>query len=387
MVVAPSYPSAGSISGIFVADQVAALRRAYLVTVVAPEPRGWRRALRRNSLPEPAEGRSSEDRVLRPIARTWIPRSARSVRRGFVVAVEKAFAETTQLRGVPDLIHAHVTYPAGYAAVTVGQRHSVPVVLTEHSGPFGAILTSSLARRAAEWTLDHADRVLAVGPALRAEMVDFAPGRRVDIVENVVDTDFFSPAGLMPIAGGRALRLFTLGLQTPQKGVDVLLDATARLAAAGMEFELAIGGDDPVRSDLEARARRLGVDGSCRFVGVQTREDVREWLRWCDIYVSASRHESFGLALAEALACARAVVATRSGGPETFIDPAFGILVDRDDPAALASAIASVASGDAVLDPGLGRQRIVDRFGWPAFLSRIGRVYEEVLLVNRSAAR
>lgn len=397
LVVAPAYPSPESIAGVFVADQVAALLRDHDVTVVVPEPRGWRlvlvgalsRVLRRESAVARDAQAPGDVSVLRPTARTWIPRSARSVNRGLEQAVEAGLAEATSRRGPPDLVHVHVAYPVGYAAIRVARRHGIPAVLTEHSGPFRAIVSSAFARRAVTWTFDHADRVLAVGPMLRAEMLGLAPGHRIEILENVVDTEFFVPGepAITPAPESSIVKLYTLGLQAPQKGVDVLLDAVSRLAAHGTACELVIGGDGPARPDLQERARRLGIAGSCRFVGAQSRQDVRDWLRWCDIYVSASRHESFGLAIAEAIACERPVVATKSGGPEAFVDPAFGVLVERDDPAALAGAISSVASGEAHLHPSVGRQRMVERFGQPAFMTRISQIYEDVLAARRSDAR
>lgn len=377
LVVAPAYPSSTSIAGVFVADQVAALRRDHDVSVIVPEPRGWRIALR-GGTGTPADESRSPDGILRPIARTWFPRSPRSIADGVIRAVAHGYASATRI-AAPDVIHAHVIHPIGFAAVKVGERHGIPVVVTEHSGPFAATVTSPYARQAATWTIDHAARVLAVGPDLRDDLQGFAPGRRIDIVENVVDTEFFHPAADEPGDGVGALRLFSLGIQAPQKATEVLLRAVGALTAAGVLVDLVIGGDGPERPGLEAEARRLGIEMSVRFVGIQSREEVRRWLWWCDMLVSASRRETFGLTIAEALACERPVVATRSGGPEAFVEPTFAVLVDRDDPTALAAAISSVAAREIVLDGRAGRRRIEERFGRVAFLDKIGRVYGEVL--------
>lgn len=379
LVVASWYPSGAAATGIFVADQVDALLTKHDVTVIAPEQRGLRLLLARRSHPTT----TSEDHVIRPVARQWVPRSARAAKRAYGSAVEAAYRSVERRVGRPDVIHAHVTYPGGFAAVKVGRRHGIPVVVTEHAGPFAAILTSPQVEDAARWTLQHAARVIAVAPSLRDEMHRLVPDCAIDVVGNVVDTDFFTP-GPEPRPDGAApprhtVRLFTSGVQAPQKGVDILLAAVQTLVAAGVDVELVVGGDGPSRAELQREALRLGVAAQCRFAGSLSRSQVREELRACDLYVSASRHESFGLAIAEALACERPVVATRAGGPESFVEPAYGVLVAPGDPAALATAIRNVATAGSRLDGHLGRRRIVERFGQEAFLAAMDRVYGAVI--------
>jgi teichuronic acid biosynthesis glycosyltransferase TuaC len=380
LVVATWYPSASyPVGGIFVAAQVEALRSRYDVAVVAPDARGPRKLLAR---PVRAVTPSPGD-PFRPIARSWIPRSPRSTGSAYEAAVERTYRRIVRESGRPDVIHAHVTFPGGYAAATVGERHGIPVVLTEHAGPFSLLLTSPFAADAIHWTLGHASRVIAVSPSLRDEILRFAPGCPVDVVGNVIDTAFFAPGDPDP-AGSRTpperpLRVLTVGLAAPQKGVDVLLDSIHVLTGTGVAVELVVAGDGRARAPLEAQSRRLTIDDRCRFVGNVSRSDVRGYLRWCDLYVSASRHESFGVAIAEALACERPVVVTRSGGPESFVEPEYGVIVQPDDPTALADAIRGIASGTVHLDGAIGRKRIAERFGRDAFLENIGRIYDEVI--------
>ena len=85
------------------------------------------------------------------------------------------------------------------------------------------------------------------------------------------------------------------------------------------------------------------------------------------------------MAVAEALACERPVLVTRSGGPETLVEAEYGIVVEPNDPTALARAIQELALGTARFDAAAGRRRIVERFGPNAFLDRIGRIYDELI--------
>lgn len=386
LVVATWYPSGSSpVGGTFVAAQVEALRSRYEVAVIAPDLRGPRRLLAR---PMRSVTAAPGD-PFRPIARCWIPRSPRSAGGAYEDAVERTYGRVVRESGRPDVIHAHVTFPGGFAAAKVGERHGIPVVLTEHAGPFSMLFTSPFATDATRWTLSHVSRVVAVGPSLRDEILRFAPRCPVDVVGNIIDTGFFTPGDPDPTGSRtlpeRALRVLTIGLAAPEKGVDVLLNAIHALTVAGVAVELVVAGDAPSRASLEAQSRRLGIDGRCRFVGNLSRWDILGYLRWCDLYVSASRHESFGVAIAEALACERPVLVTRSGGPDSFVEPEYGVIVEPDDPVALADAIREIAAGDICLDGAIGRKRIAERFGRDAFLANISRIYDDVIAYSRDS--
>jgi glycosyltransferase involved in cell wall biosynthesis len=99
--------------------------------------------------------------------------------------------------------------------------------------------------------------------------------------------------------------------------------------------------------------------------------------------VVPSRRETFSLVTAEALASGTPVVATRCGGPEEILTEETGQLTDVDDPAALAVAI------DAALarsyDPLALRRYAVERFGSAAASNRLGRLYESVTSLGRTA--
>ncbi len=160
--------------------------------------------------------------------------------------------------------------------------------------------------------------------------------------------------------GVRGFCVATVARLIPLKGVDGLVDAIALLARDGIEATLLVAGDGPERSALEARARGLG--SPARFLGAvdsATRDDV---LAACDVFALASRVLPSGrtdaapVALMEAMAARRAVVATRVGGlPDVVADA--GTIVPPDDAPALAHAIGAFA-----LDPG-ARDVVAERAG------------------------
>lgn len=132
------------------------------------------------------------------------------------------------------------------------------------------------------------------------------------------------------------------------KGLDVLIRAVARLREEQVPVRLILVGDGPRRARLEALAAELSVAGDIEFAGARTRDDVVGLLHDCTVFVLPSRSEPFGMVVIEALACGKPVLASAVGGiPEIIEDGRTGVLVEPDDPAALARALASLLADPA----------------------------------------
>jgi len=124
----------------------------------------------------------------------------------------------------------------------------------------------------------------------------------------------------------------------PQKAVEVLLEAHARLLTSMPDAHLAIAGDGPSRAELERRARELPLDGRLHFLG--QRNDVDSILRSLDVAVLSSDFEGRPLFVFECMANRTPLVATAVGGlPELIRDGETGLLVPPRDPEALARAV------------------------------------------------
>src|SRR4029079_19216509 len=101
--------------------------------------------------------------------------------------------------------------------------------------------------------------------------------------------------------------------------------------------------DGPLRGELEALTRSLGIWERVRFLGRKGRPQVADLMQRCEMFVLPSRAEPFGIVLIEAMACRKPVIATRVGGiPEIIEDGQNGILVEPDNPEKLAEAIIRV---------------------------------------------
>jgi len=140
-------------------------------------------------------------------------------------------------------------------------------------------------------------------------------------------------------------RVVALGRFVRKKGFDVLIDACARLLAAGMDVTLDIAGEGPERAALAALVQRHGMTDRVRLRGWV--DDVAGFLDAADLFVLPSRDEPFGIVVLEAMARGVPVVATATTGPREVLGEDAGLLVAVDDAKALAEAIAASLTGAA----------------------------------------
>lgn len=368
------------ISGIFIQEQAVALSQEFDVAVLIPGMAAWRNVLKAKATDKSVKETQAGLTVYREFARPLIPHGPESIDYDtFARAAENGFKKVVKEWGKPDVIHAHVVLPAGWSALKVARRHGIPIVMTEHSSPFSMHLGTELSRRLVRETLTSVDRLIAISPALAKQLLDFQPDLNIDVIGESVRTDFFVPAenGVRQHKHGK--RFFVAARLAEQKGLDHLINAVRLVEDKGLNsFELEIGGGGPDREKLEELAKDLGVAERCKFLGALNREQVRERMQACDVFVLSSLHETFGVVVGEAMACGKPVISTRCGGPEFVVNEETGLLVDVAKPEALADAMAEFILDRVTFDSKAVRDSVVNRFSPEVFARNVAAVYDQV---------
>lgn len=373
------YPSRDNVYlGAFVREQAMALAQDHDVRVIAPQL--TRRPGRLASPPESLT--DDEPLTSRPTATFIVPRrlSWTDAAKAFSRSVRRSLDTWTAEGWTPDIVHAHTLIPAGWSGLEVARERGIPVVVTVHSSFVSQpVLTRSSESRVLA-TMTQVDRLIAVGPTVRDELLAIEPECDPVLIPNLVDDEFFSPADEVSTEPLDApLRLLGIGALIPPKRYDVLLQAVARLQERATSVALTIAGTGPEGDRLKQQAEELGIGSMVTFAGALDRAGIRAALRHSDVFVHPSRYETFGVVLIEAMACGVPVIATRSGGPEWVVEQQTGQLVDVDDPVAIADAIDRVAAGQVSFDANVIRARVIDRFGVSRVRSMINDLYGEVL--------
>ena len=284
-----------------------------------------------------------------------------------------------------DLIHAQFSYPEGYVAARLCERYQIPLVITEHASWDPWMRQYPLVRTQAVWAT-HISSALISGSSYLSNTIS----RFLDDPEKIVSVPIGVDTRLFKIAENNDQRDLTrivyVGRIHPTKGVDVLFRAMKVLLERNIDISLTlIGGDlgfrDFMKQENKLRdlAGELGLLEKLNFPGSQPPEKVAEYMQQSALLVLPSRRESFGAVLIEALACGIPVVATRSGGPEDFINNDVGVLVEKENPEALADGIQQVLSRLDRYSPEELSRYVHDGYSWEKIAARTNDIYRRAL--------
>ena len=253
---------------------------------------------------------------------------------------EKLFRRYIRQFGKPDLIHAHSVLWGGVSAMELAHHWDIPYIVTEHATSFARGLILSWQEPIIRRVIKNAYCVLAVSRGLANLLIPYADGRKIEVVPNVVDTDFFKIPTIQRETN--PFRLLTVAMLTPKKGIDILLKAFAKAFKRTEEVILEIGGDGEQRDELQALAKSLNIENQVKFLGLLSREQVRDAMWRANVFVLPSYYETFGVVLIEAMATGLPVIATACGGPEEFIKPDTGLLVEPGNVVEMSMALKNV---------------------------------------------
>ncbi len=295
-------------------------------------------------------------RLLATAPLRYLATLAFAMRRGFQGCSDFARAGwlAMQLRddGVEHL-HSHFIAAPADIAELITRFSAIPFSISAHAKDIYLSQAADLKRK-----LHAAQFTVTCTEANRQVLSSIAPDAAVHRMYHGVDHHLFHPtarthASDVPL-------IVSVGRLRAKKGLDNLIDACAVLRQRGQDFSCQIVGYGDERDSLQAQITRLGLAGHVHLVGKLAREQVIDHYARAAVYVQPSRIAADGdrdgipNVLLEAMAMGVPVVASRvSGIPELVVDGVNGLMVEPDDPAALADAITRVLK-DAALACDLG---------------------------------
>jgi glycosyltransferase involved in cell wall biosynthesis len=317
--------------------------------------------------------------------------SWRATRNPGLVVLPEMLAFSRLVRAVrPDLVHLHSSKAGLVGRLVLRGRR--PTAFQGHGWSFHAV-DGAVRRLVIRWetfATRWAHLLICESEEERMEGVREGLEGQWALAPNSVDIDRFHPPNeaerreARTLTGVSGSAVVCVGRLCRAKGQDVLLAAWDAVLAAVPDAELVLVGGYPDSDAVPAALQSEGLPRQVRLVGQQ--RDVRPWLHAADVVAAPSRWDTHSIAILEAMACGRSVVATLVAGARESIGST-GAVVPAEDPRALAGAIIARLSDPALRErEGLAaRDRAASKFSSQVGPRRVGDLYPMAIGSFRAA--
>lgn len=342
--------------------------------------------------PDYPHGEQPADSSIRRVRSRGVPRDPedRMMRRG---DIRRLLPELTAQSW--DVVHIQTPFVAHYAGLELARRLSVPAVESYHTyfeeylHHYVPLLPRALmrfvARHFTRSQADSVDRLIAPSRAMRDALTAYGVRTPIEIIPTGLEADRFEPgdgARFRERCGISPERpvLVHVGRIAHEKNIDFLLRMLVRARLAMPEILLLIAGEGPALEHCRRLAVELDIAGNVHFAGyLDRRQELLDCYRAGNLFVFASRTETQGLVLLEAMAQGVPVVSTAHMGTIDILGPGRGCVVVEEQEHKFAAEVIRLM-GDALLRKRLGRDAQAYAATWSAReqAARLVELYREM---------
>ncbi|MBA3034743.1 MAG: glycosyltransferase family 4 protein [Rhodocyclaceae bacterium] len=265
-----------------------------------------------------------------------------------------------------DLVHVQTPFAAHYAGMRTARRHHVPVLATYHTHFEEYIahylpalprpLLKAAARRIAVGQCNGLDAVVVPSRAMHETLSGYGVKAPLHVLPTGIPVgNFTSGNGALfrsrhGIAADRPVALF-VGRVAHEKSIDFLIEAMAAAVRQRPDLLLIVAGEGPALPALRRQSEHAGLSNSIRFVGYLDRiQELPDCYAAADVFAFASRTETQGLVLLEAMAAGLPVFALAVMGTRDILDVQRGAVIAPDDAVAFGNGLATLVGNRERLD-------------------------------------
>lgn len=313
-------------------------------------------------------------------ALTWTEKIRGEINR-ITDAHERNLLKAQKKFGNTDVIHAHVSYPAGYSAMILKNKYKIPYILTEHMGPFpferyikDGVISDKISK-----PLKGADILTAPSNFQSETIFNFGFNKPV-VIPNMVNESVFHTLKDKPKTD--KVKFLTLSSFIPQKGIYELLDGIKLALDKSSDFEFTIAGSGELESYIKNFILNNNLSDRVRLVVNPVRSEAISLFGKSDVFILASRLESFGIVYVEALASGIPVIATDCGGPSDFVNKDTGLLIEKENSEKIAEAIVHMTNNISSYSPEKIRNYFLNNFKDTVVSEKIILLYESLLNIS-----
>lgn len=276
--------------------------------------------------------------------------------------------------GLPEVVHAHFTVYSGIASI-IKRKYKIPFIVTEHSSLVTKPILSKSTKFWVRKSYPFADIIIAVSRSLSKNILDKFNFKSI-VINNVLDTKSFS---FLPKVNNKEFQFVAVGNLVYGKGYDVLIKAFSRLNSNNVILKII--GAGPLKDELEKLISDLKLTDKVFLLGRLNRNQINDNFQESDVFVLASRGETFGVSYIEAMAAGLPVIATKCGGPDEFVNSENGCLVLIDDENSLFNAMNFIIENIGTFDRESISRSIKEIYSPSYISSQLSRVYKDLIKI------
>lgn len=296
-------------------------------------------------------------------------------------SAKRAAEECWERAGPFDLIHAH-TYWSAYIAAELKVQYGVPFIFTEHTAIHLKGLLQPIHRRLLPKLGRQSDKIHCASKAMCDHMEKIF-NVSVEHIPLPVETNFFSEEVQFrsPLVKTKEPIVFlSVGAPWGTKGFDLLIEAFEKVRKSlAVNCQLQIGDQIPGQKKLERMAQKLGLSEDVVWLGPLRKHQLRKAMQKADVYVSASRYETFNRTILEAMSTGLPVVSTATYGPREYLREEVGKLVAVGNVDAIAKGMIDLVEEIGKYEPGRISEYVENHFSPRVLGPRYLQLYKEVI--------
>ena len=370
LLLTSSYKSEfNTVSALFFRDQALALKNNQMqVGVICPLPISFSSVWQRKSINFNDEVYNDNGIYTHVSPFLSIPKwFERSQKIRFSLG-KQMFKKYIANNGKPDIVHVH-SFLIGELALWIKENYSIPFVITEHSTGFSRRIYSQKTVNFAKKVFVNSKACIAVSEPFCNLMSDLFK-IPFQYIPNVVDTSFFT---LKQKTNNDEFVFLNIGHLDKKKNQAGLIKIFSNLFNGNQKYQLKIVGQGSEFTTLQNLVNELKINNQVHLLGRKSREEVKKIIHSSDCFVLASKFETFGVVLIEAMSCGLSVLSTKSGGPESIIaNDALGILCEHEE---LEKGLMEITKKK--FDSKLIRDYVLDHFSEDIIANKLIQLYND----------
>ena len=283
----------------------------------------------------------------------------------------KGYRTGKQFKNI-DIIHAHGSILSGTLSLLLSKKLRIPFIITEHQGPFSMTSDNLWKKLWTSFIMQKANAVLTVSNHLKQEILDTPiKPKHIIVTYNPVDTELFR------LRENKSYKnILFVGRLDNFKGALRCVVAFEMLykQLPGWTFTIIGDGEDykPIESFIEAHPH---LKNQIILKGQLAKSEIALEMQNSSFLVFPSKHESFGLVIAEALSSGLPVIVGDKTAPQEFVDKENGLLVPAYDLIALSKSIQLMTESFPQYNSLAIRTKIVENFGFKSFEKKLVNIY------------